>query len=247
MLNTIPRPVLIRLSYIFRQFSKLLNKGDNVHCPVCDSSYKKFLPYGYDIVRPNALCPNCLSLERHRILWLFLRNKTDFFTTPQKVLHIAPEQSFLARFKKMDNLDYTTADLESPIVDVKCDVQNMPFDADQFDMVICNHVMEHVPSDIAAMKEIYRVLKKGGKAILLVPFEADRKVTFEDNNITDRNERTRIFGQYDHVRVYGTDYPERVKSVGFKIDAPNYIDELSNETKSYHALASEELMYAYVK
>ena len=247
ILNKIPRKYLIRLSYIFVQFSGLLLRGNNVECPVCGGKFRKFLPYGYSYVRENALCPKCLSLERHRLLWLFLQNKTGFFRDNLKVLHIAPEQSFLKRFKSLANLEYYTADIESPIVDYKCDIQNLPFEDEMFDVIICNHVLEHVNDDKKALSEIFRVLRKNGFAILLVPVDFKRADTFEDSSITDPKERTEIFGQYDHVRVYGNDYPDRVQDAGFKIQDENYIDSLSEKIKKRFKLPSLEFMYAYYK
>ena len=154
------------------RISALLYKGNNVECPVCNSRFRKFLPYGHNIIRENILCPRCLSLERHRLMWLFLNNKTDFFTARHKVLHVAPEQCFYSRFKKLKNLNYVTADLESPIADVRLDIQNMPFTDGEFDVVICNHVLEHVEDDNKAMSEILRVLKTGGFAIMHVPMNS---------------------------------------------------------------------------
>jgi SAM-dependent methyltransferase len=247
ILNTIPRPWLIRLSYIFLKFSRILYKGNKLECPVCKGKYRKFLPYGYASVRPNALCPGCLSLERHRIMWLYLNTKTTFFTSKHKVLHIAPEQCFLKRFRKLENLDYSTADLESPLADYKCDVQKMPFKENAYDIVICNHVLEHVPDDKKAMKEIYRILKPGGFAILQVPITLSRPDTFEDNNITDPKKRTEIFGQYDHVRVYGRDYPDRLREAGFIIDEPNYTETLSQESKALYGISIPEYMFSCKK
>lgn len=247
ILNNIPRPILIRLSYIFRIFSKILYKGNKVHCPVCGSSFKKFMPYGYENVRNNALCPNCLSLERHRVIWLYLQRETNFFTDNIKILHIAPEQSFLKRFKKLENLEYVTADLESPIADYKCDVQKMPFKENEFDMVMCNHVMEHVDDDYRAMSEVLRVLKPGGKAILLVPQDFSLEETYEDSSITDSSERRKHFGQYDHKRLYGKDYPERLKKVGFIVPDVNFIDTLSEEEIEKYCLMKEEFMFGYEK
>jgi SAM-dependent methyltransferase len=247
LLNHIPRPLLIRLSYLFKFFSRVYYKGNKVECPVCGGRYRKFLPYGYVNVRSQALCPGCLSLERHRLMWLFLQNKTNFFSQQHKVLHVAPEQSFLERFKKLKNINYITADLESPIADYKCDIQQLPFEDLSFDVVICNHVLEHVPDDKKAMSEILRVLKPGGYAILLVPNDFEREKTFEDNSITDKKERTRIFGQYDHIRVYGRDYPELLKTAGFVIDESNYIDELSEMQKDKYKLHIKEFMFAFKK
>jgi SAM-dependent methyltransferase len=244
ILNSIPRPWLIRFSYPFLRFSRLIYKGNNYECPVCEGKFRKFLPYGYNNVRHNALCPGCLSLERHRLMWLYLKERTDLFSASYKVLHIAPEQCFLGKFKKLKNLDYKTADLESPLADYKCDVQNMPFDKNTYDVVICNHVLEHVDDDKKAMSEILRILKPDGFAILQVPVDFNRTESFEDNTITDTKERTRIFGQYDHVRVYGTDYPERLKEVGFIIHEENYFDVLSPDLKNRFNLNMKEYMFA---
>jgi SAM-dependent methyltransferase len=247
VLNIVPRPWLIRLSYVFVWFSKLYFRGNKVECPVCGGKFRKFLPYGYVNVRQGAMCPGCLALERHRLMWLYLQEKTTFFNHNLKVLHIAPEQCFIKRFRNLKNLTYHTADLESPIADYKCDVQNLPFENDSYDIVICNHVLEHVPDDKKALSEIYRVLKPEGFAILQVPADFTREKTFEDNSITDKAERSRIFGQYDHVRVYGTDYPERMQEAGFVIDEPNYSDTLSQSDKDRFSLNIKEYLFALKK
>jgi SAM-dependent methyltransferase len=238
----IPRPVLIRLSYIVRQPISLFYKGNNVECPVCEKSFRKFLPYG-NTGKENRLCPSCLSLERHRLLWLFLNEKTDFFQVPAKVLHIAPEQPFLKRFKKIQNIEYTTADLLSPIADVKTDIRNMVFDDNQFDWVICNHVLEHIDKEQTALKEILRVLKPGGKAILQVPIDYSLEKTYEDPKITGRKEREKHFGQYDHLRLYGKDYEERLQKAGFETDANPFVKELPQKLQERFRLDPQELIY----
>ncbi|MBN1953039.1 MAG: class I SAM-dependent methyltransferase [Bacteroidales bacterium] len=246
-LNLFPRTFLIRASYIFRKISRFTNRGNDVECPVCGSHYKKFLSYGYQLTRQNALCPKCLSLERHRLVWLFLKEKTGFFTSPMRVLHIAPEQPFLERFRKLEKLDYVTADLESPLADYKCDVQDLPFRDNEFDMVICNHVLEHVDNDRKAMSELLRVLKPEGEAILLVPIEFSLEKTYEDPTITSPKERTKHFKQYDHVRLYGRDFPQRLKEAGFTIPAQNYTDDIPEEVRKRYALPEQEFMYGYKK
>ena len=162
-LNTIPRPWLIRLSYPVQWAAPIFLKGDKFIDPIDGRGYRKFFPYGYgDTQRENALGPGTNSLERHRLLWLYLKNETDFLTAPKKVMHIAPEQCFYGRFKKLKNLDYTTADLFSPLADMKFDVMDIPLGDDLYDVVFCNHVLEHIPDDTKAMQELYRVLKPGG-------------------------------------------------------------------------------------
>ena len=217
-LNLIPRPLLIRMSYLVRPLVAFFLKGSNYTDPIDGRSYRKFLPYGYENVRENVLAPGTLSLERHRLFWLYLKNETEFFTAPLRVLHFAPEQAFLKKFRKLTHLEkYTTTDLLSPIADVKADICNLPFEDHSYDFIICNHVLEHIPDDGKAMSELLRVLAPGGTAILQVPYDRERKHTFEDDSITDPKERARIFGQYDHVRVYGMDYFDKLSTVGFKV------------------------------
>ncbi|NJW54655.1 class I SAM-dependent methyltransferase, partial [Salinimicrobium oceani] len=175
-------------------------------------SFRKFLPYGYEQQRDNVLSPSTLSLERHRLLWIYLKEHTTFFTAPHKVLHFAPEQAFYSRFKKLKNLDYTTTDLNSPLADVKADICDLPFEDNAFDFILCNHVLEHIPDDKKAMAELFRILRPGGTAILQIPQDLKREKTFEDDSITDPKERAKIFGQYDHVRVYGRDYFEQLRN-----------------------------------
>ena len=140
ILNFIPRPILIRLSYIARPILALILKGKKFTDPIDGKSFRNFLPYGYENQRNNVLSPSTLSLERHRLLWLYLKNETNFFTANLKVLHFAPEQAFYKRFKKMKNLDYITTDLESPLADIKADICSLPFDDNSFDFILCNHV-----------------------------------------------------------------------------------------------------------
>lgn len=217
-------------------------RGDRYEDPIDRKTFKSFLPYGYENVRDNVLSPSTLSLERHRLLWLYLQNETDLLTRPQKLLHFAPEQCFYKRFRESETIQYTTTDLNSPLADVPADICNLPFADNQFDFILCNHVLEHIPDDFKAMQEIYRVLKPGGIAILQIPLENNRDVTFEDDSITDRKERARIFGQYDHVRVYGMDYFDRLAQVGFDVNAVDYTKELGAKKVDRYRLAAGELI-----
>lgn len=242
VLNKIPRPFLIKASYWVRPLIAYYLKGNTYTDPIDGRSFRKFLPYGYDTQRPNALSPSTLSLERHRLMWLFLKNDTDFFIANKKILHIAPEQCFWKLFKKMPNLEYITSDLESPLADVKADICNLPFEDESFDIIFCNHVLEHISNDTKAMQELYRVLKKGGMGIFQIPQDIHRKTTFEDDTITDKKERTKIFGQYDHVRIYGLDYFDKLRSVGFKVDEIDFSKTLSTEIIKKYCLMKGEIL-----
>ena len=247
VLNSIPRPLLIKLSYLARPFLSIALRGNNYQDPIDGKSFRKFLPYGYVVQRENVLSPSTLSLERHRLLWLYLKNDTTFFTNNLKVLHFAPEQAFYKRFRKLKNLDYTTTDLNSPLADVKADICNLPFEDNTYDFILCNHVLEHIPDDIKAMKELFRVLKPGGTAILQIPQDLNREKTFADNSITSKEERARIFGQYDHVRVYGRDYFETLRSIGFKVQEINYASKLAPTEIDRYRISSEEIMPVCIK
>jgi SAM-dependent methyltransferase len=242
ILNTIPRPLLIRLSYVARPILAFALKGNKFTDPIDGKSFRSFLPYGYGRQRNNVLSPSTLSLERHRLLWLYLKNETDFFTASHKVLHFAPEQAFYKRFRNMKNLDYTTTDLFSPLADVKADICNLPFGDNSYDVILCNHVLEHIPDDTKAMQELYRVLKPGGMGIFQIPQDLNREKTFEDDTITDQKQRAEIFGQYDHVRVYGRDYFDKLRSIGFTVVEEDYTKKIAPELVNKYCLAPGEII-----
>lgn len=242
VLNLFPRPWLIRLSYVIRPVLALYLRGNTYQDPIDGKWFRRFLPYGYENPRDNVLSPSTLSLERHRLLWLYLRNKTDFFSAPRRVLHVAPEQAFYSRFKKLEHLEYITTDLNSPLADVHADICHLPFEDASFDLILCNHVLEHIPDDTAAMRELFRVLRPGGWGIFQVPQDLSRHTTYEDATITDPRERARIFGQYDHVRIYGKDYFDKLRSVGFTVREVDYTSELSPEETDRFRLAAGEIL-----
>ncbi|WP_223277555.1 class I SAM-dependent methyltransferase [Phaeocystidibacter luteus] len=240
--------MLIRLSYIVQFFAPVIYGGSKFTDPIDGKSYRKFLPYGYGgNIRENALSPGTNSLERHRLMWLYLKRDSDFFTKNHKVLHIAPEQCFYGRFRKMDNLDYSTADLNSPIADYSFDIHEIPFEDNSYDVVFCNHVLEHVTDDQQCMRELCRVLKPGGLAIAQVPWIPEQEVTVEDPTITDPKERERLFGQYDHVRKYGKDYQDRLEKAGFKVTRVDYSEELSEEEFERYRLPKGEPLFVCTK
>ncbi len=218
-LKYIPRPWLIRLSMVMRVIGPIIYSGNNFTDPIDGRSYRKFLPYGYSgRIRNNAMSPGTNSLERHRLLYLYLKISTKFFTKKLKVLHIAPEQCFYYRFKQLNNLEVISGDIESPLADIHFDLHQIPLKENTFDVIFCNHVLEHVNNDITCLNELYRVMKPGGWGIFQVPFVRGTKKTIEDPSITDPAERERRFLQYDHVRLYGEDYPERLESIGFRVE-----------------------------
>lgn len=249
LLNKLPRPILIRLSYPFKMVAPLLFKGNNVSCPVCERSFSKFLSYGSDVAhRENVLCPYDLTLERHRLMWLYLKDHSNFFTADKlNVLHIAPEQCFHQKFKEQTNLNYLTGDLVSPIADLHFDLHQIPLEENQYDVIFCNHVMEHVDDALQCMKELYRVMKPGGWGIMQVPQDITRSETYEDPTITSPEEREKHFWQKDHVRLFGMDYPNWLEKAGFKVSLFNKEEKIGAELIEKYRLDPKENLYIVSK
>ncbi len=245
ILNHTPRPVLQKIAGWAVPVAGLAYVGRGVRCPVCGARYRRFMPYGYVETRPNALCPRCLALERHRLLWLWIERETDMTTAAPEFLHIAPEVCLMRKFKKVYTGEkaarYVTADLESPLAKVKMDVQAIPFPENSFDVIFCNHILEHVADDRLAMCEMHRVMRPGGWGVMLSPVDDSRAETFEDDSITDPAERTRIFGQYDHRRVYGRDYAGRLRKTGFDVEEVDYFSALAPEEQKLYGVRRETL------
>lgn len=248
ILNHVPRPILQRIAGWAVPIMGLWYIGKGKECPLCGCRRRKFLPYGYVTQRDNALCPNCLALERHRTLWLWLLRESDIgrgAVALPRLLHVAPEVALMRKFSRIyakQPADYVTADLESPLADLHFDIQHIPLEDESFDVVICNHIMEHVEDDRLAMREILRIMRKGGWGVILSPVDLQRETTFEDDTITDEAERTRIFGQYDHRRIYGRDYAERLRDAGFEVYECDYANLIPAKEKQLYAL-TDELLY----
>ena len=269
-LNRLPRTLLQRLAGWMVPVAGLLYAGRGRECPVCGARRRKFMPYGYVTQREDALCPSCLSLERHRALWLLLfgsegemagraadRGKaTDrgkgVVTTRQglkfsgRLLHIAPEVCFRKRLRRIMQRaggEYVTADLESPLADLHFDVQQIPLADGSACTIICNHLLEHVADDRRALSELYRIMAVGGWGVLTVPVDLTRAATFEDDSVTDPVERTRIFGQYDHRRIYGLDYGERLREAGFEVEVVDVAAAMSDEECRRYAIRRREPIY----
>ena len=214
--------------WVKKSLLRIIYYGNRYYCPVCNSNTKTQKPLGFDFpvikekqiigggVR-NVLCPVCISSDRTRLVYQFLKNKTNLFSKQTKLLHIAPEPQLARIFIKTKKIDYLTADLMMENVMVKMDLTNIQYSDHTFDAIICNHVLEHIPDDRIAMRELYRVLKPGGWAILQVPISKILKETFEDIKVTEPDEREKVFGQKDHVRIYGQDYITRLETVGFTV------------------------------
>ncbi len=217
--------------------------GQGRFCPICGESSRQFKQFGV-VPRADAQCVHCGSLERHRLSWLFIKQKTDLFDgSPKKMLHVAPEPVFESKFAEQLGTNYLTADLFNPRAMLKMDITDIQYSDQSFDVIYCSHVLEHVLDDRQAIREFFRVLKNTGWAILLVPIESDQ--TFEDPSITDPTERLRVFGLEDHVRNYGPDYIERLREAGFTVQVTKVSDIVNSEEVIKMGLtpASGEIYY----
>ncbi len=229
--------------------------GRNYHCPVCRSytRIQKPLGFEFDVIREKqivgagvriALCPICNASDRIRLLFLFLKYKTGLYTEPTRLLHFAPEPALEHILKKQKNIDYLTADLYQEGVMQKIDITAIPYPDQSFDAIICNHVLEHIPDDKKAMHELYRVLSKGGWAVLQVPASKILEKTEEDATVIEPADRERIFGHRDHVRIYGRDYPDRLRQAGFKVEKFSWVEETGPEFRDPNFnLNKDEVIY----
>lgn len=221
-----------------RRVSQLVNRR---FCTVCNHGVNEFLPCGIP-VRPEAECPGCGALERHRLIWPFFQRETNLLDgRPKRMLHIAPEASIRSLLSSRKEIDYLSADLEPGRAMVEMDITRIQYPDDSFDAIYASHVLEHVPDDRRAMSEFVRVLKPGGWAVLQVPIVGD--TTDEDLTVTDPVERRRRFGQHDHVRTYGRDYRDRLAAAGFEVEVVPYIQSFSSELMEKFGLDVTENVY----
>jgi hypothetical protein len=215
---------------LLRPLRKRRHHGAARQCVVCGSGLRSFLPFG-DPPRPEAMCPVCGALERHRMIWLYLERRTDLLDgRPKGMLHFAPERPIRRRLRHIPHLDYVTADLDSQLADLAMDITDIQFPDDAFDVIYCSHVLEHVPDDQRAMRELRRVLAPCGWAILQVPIRGLR--TEEDPQVKSPEERRRLYGQADHVRQYGADYRDRLIDAGFAVEREDFVGSLSEAERS---------------
>ena len=236
------------IKFIIRYF------GFRYQCLFCGGHFRKLLPTGLDnriasiLITAGyryALCPRCFSTDRERLVYYYIKNKTNIFQEKKKfkLLHIAPEKNLKRILKSYPSIDYISGDLNSPLVDIRIDITDMNFKDNYFDIIICNHVLEHIPNDKKAMSELFRVLKYGGWAILQVPISKLIEKTFENFSITSPEEREQYFGQSDHVRIYGIDYKERLENIGFKVDLYDIKKDLKIKKCKKYGLNEKEILY----
>jgi SAM-dependent methyltransferase len=231
---------------IYHTLNRFLYKGNNYYCPICEKGYSRFLP-GPDNIRSNSKCPGCSSLERHRLLWLYLINELKILASEINLLSIAPDYATQTKLRSLTNVNYTSVDLESPLAMQNEDLTNLSLKDNSFDAILCYHVLEHIEDDKKALSELFRVLEPGGWAILQTPIDTDRKHTFEDFTITSPDERKKVYGQSDHVRIYGRDYSLKLKDAGFIVKEDTFINKFSETEITKYVLDKNETIFFCTK
>ncbi|MDX0548510.1 SAM-dependent methyltransferase [Sinorhizobium medicae] len=214
----LPLHIASKYAFDYRRF--LINNPDQVeaigYCPCCGSSFREWRPvFGRG---RKAECHICHSFERHRHLWLTIDADSGFFQSGTSLLHFAPEPFFKKAFGENPNIKYYDCDLAKERATYQVDITSIPFEDEHFDRIICSHVLEHVPDDRKGMRELRRVLKKGGIAYVMVPSQA-RPDTYEDPAINTPELRLKHYGQATHVRIYSRDnFVERLQESGFEVE-----------------------------
>jgi SAM-dependent methyltransferase len=211
----------------------LLYRGDARECPCCGGRFRAFRPRGD---RPDARCPRCNSYERHRVLWMWLRDRGELFDAELDLLHVAPEPVFEQRLRALPKLRYVAGSLFPSGEQVRVDLTDIPFESGSFDVVLCNHVFDEIPDDRRALAEIHRVLRPGGRLITQTPVDKRRDTTYEDPSLSPA-ERRRVFQTADDVRIYGLDFRDRLEEAGFAVRAVDYAADLDPATVERHGLA----------
>ena len=219
--------------------------GNKVKCPICGRSFRAFSIYNCPVGKVKV-CPYCASFERHRFLWLYF-NKADIINKKIKMLHFAPEYCFFINFIDMDNIEYHSVDLNPRMANEKFDIKCIPYQDNSFDIILCNHVLEHVDDDCKAMRELARVLKKDGKTIITVPIDENREKTLEDETIKTPKEREKYYWQWDHLRLYGRDFEKRIYDNGFDVKVIDIINELSDSEINEYGLNENEKIFVCSK
>jgi Methyltransferase domain len=231
-----------RLGIALRRRARLLTyAGRAVHCPCCERDFRRFMVPDPRLL--NAICPWCGSQVRHRALWLYLRTRRELLEGPLRLLHVAPEHVIGERLRALPRVDYLSADLDSPLAMEHFDLEDIPHPDGSFGAVIASHVLEHVPDDRRAMREIRRVLAPGGWAIVQVPIDYERAETLEDPSITTPEDRERAYWQPDHLRLYANDFPERLAEAGFEVKVDRLLRQLPPDEIERHGLLSLEDIY----
>lgn len=233
--DIIPCKILKIIKPVYYFIRGLLYTGNKYNCIICKKTFSKFLKYDK---RKNAMCPGCASLERHRLLCLYLQNETNLLNKKNKILHFAPEYSLQKKFKKLSDKNYLSTDIEHPDAMLHADITKLPIKDNLFDLILCNHVLQEIPDDKKAIREIFRILKKGGVVIITIP-ENNNNKTFENQGEKTDKDRAKLYGYYGALRIYGKDFVKKLTNEGFKVEIIDYIKKFKKEEIKRYGLIPE--------
>jgi SAM-dependent methyltransferase len=240
---------------VFRVAKRVYYAGTSRQCPICEGAFRRFMPAGLDLplfrektivgggLGQEVVCPGCSSLNRERLLLLYLREKTRIFAVPTTLLHVAPESGLKTILEHAKTIQYVSTDLFATNVMIRSDLTALPLRDNVCDVVICCHVLEHVTDDLGGMREVFRVLRPGGWAILQVPIASSQADTLEDWSITSSEQREQMYGQSDHVRLYGRGYRDRLEAAGFRVEVCSYASQLGEESVMRYGVLADEDIY----
>jgi len=240
----VPKPLQGPLLRVVPWVKKAAYYGRRRYCPVCRSHLRRFIhsPYHPEV---GGLCPVCWSLSRQRMAWLFLDDHPELFeANPCRVLHVAPEEVLERRFRACPGVDYLSIDLASPRAMQLMDVTALELDDASTDVIFCSHVLEHVQDDHKALREFFRVLRPGGGLVLMIPHSTELATTLEDPSVVTSEDRYRVYGWYDHVRLYGMDAIDRIRQAGFEVDRVTVADLVDDRQAERMGLGQQAVFLA---
>ena len=210
--------------------------GSGVRCPVCEGEFKSY------VGGETGYCPGCQTRDRCRLMWLFLRDqRPELLGCSKAILQIAPDPGLEHLFRGMRGIRYLSGDLHEPEALVQLDLTNLDLPDMCFDLVICIHVLAHISNDRKAMREIRRVLRPGGIALIMTPLASDREETYEDPCIIGSDARDKAYGEWDFVRTYGLDLEDRLKEADFDVEELFPAESLSDDRRKLHGVWNDRV------
>jgi SAM-dependent methyltransferase len=231
------RPVISPIIRFFRRrWLPVAYRGSGVICPICEADFR-----GY-VGSPLGSCPGCGAPERARLLWFFLQHqRPELLTNTPTILQIAPDTGLESKLRLMKGIRYLSGDLQEPEAMIKLDLTKLDLPDKCFDLIICLHVLAHISDDRRAMREILRVLRPGGIALLMTPMNTGAQDTYEDPSIIDPDQRDKAYGEWDFVRVYGLDFSDRLKEAGFQIEVVQPADQMAEPDRKAMGLWNDRI------
>jgi SAM-dependent methyltransferase len=232
------RKLVLKLFFVFYL-------GNKYSCNCCGKSFRKMRSYG-NKRRKNASCPYCFSLERTRVLDFYLQNETNAYQASIKLLHIAPEPVIMSKLKNNKNLNYISGDINPDYADYEIDITSIPFPDNYFDLIICSHVLGHIPEESIAIKELYRTLSTDGKALIMTILDRNNPHTHEDLSLTTDSERISHYTEHNLCRLHGIDFEKRLSNEGFTVEVNDYRLGFDQEFRKRYCLGNGDREIIYV-